>query len=367
MFVNHNPFALNASNQWSRNTNAMSKRLEKLSSGYRINRAADDAAGLAISEKMRFQVNGLHQASRNIQDAISLVQTAEGALAEIQAILQKMNQLAVQSSNGTYNNEDRSALQKEFDQLVSEIDHIALNTKFNNIVLFDGSFSREIQTGTDASSAWNLTIGDMTKEKLFGVAGGTGIGVTGAGVTPNMINGDYLVTVSKDAEDDFFIDVTGWVFHHFGRKVHASESSMSVNRVDGQLYTLTVYFDYNSLQEGQVIVRVNNGTATVLQPFEVSIDTLQHAQSSLAKIQHAIGIVSAERARLGAYQNRLEHTLNNVQNYAENLSASESRIRDADMAAEMTELTRHKILAEAGHAMLAQAHAVPGMVLQLLG
>ncbi|REK67077.1 MAG: flagellin [Cohnella sp.] len=366
MFINHNPFALNASNQLLKTTNAISKRFERLSSGFRINRAADDAAGLAISEKMRCQINGLNQASRNIQDGISLIQTAEGALAEIHAILQRMNQLAVQATNGTYNDEDRSHLQNEFDQLSSEIDNIAHTAKFNHILLFDGSFSRDIQTGTDASSVLNITMGDMTKEKLFNTDGGAGIGITGASVTPNMVNGDYIVRVSKDADNDFFIDVTGWVFNRFGRKVNASESSFSVNRVDGQLYTLTVNFDYNSLQEGQVVVRVNNGTATILQPFEVSIDTLQNAQSSMAKIRNAINIVSAERARLGAYQNRLEHTLNNVQHYAENLSASESRIRDADMAKEMTELTRSQILAEAGKVMLAQANALPRFVLKLL-
>ena len=274
MFINTNVGAMNAHRNLSSNNTAMNKTMEKLSSGYRINRAADDAAGLAISEKMRFQINGLQQAQRNAQDGISLIQTAEGALTEVHAMLQRLNTLATQASNGTYNDdEDRAAIDKEVQQLLSEISNIAANTTFNGISLL-------------SSTAGGTTL-------TFQVGSGT----------------DTTITVDLAAMDP-----------------------SSLTGLDS-----------------------------------IDLKTEGGAQAAIDTIKNAINSVSEQRAVFGAVQNRLEHTINNLGVNAENLSAAQSRIRDADMAAEMTAFTKNQILVQAGTSMLAQANSVPQNVLKLLG
>jgi len=255
------------------NNLAASKSIEKLSSGFRINRAGDDAAGLAISEKMRAQIRGLNMASKNAQDGISLIQTAEGALQETHAILQRMRELAVQAANDTNNDNDRSELQKEVTQLLDEVSRIANNTEFNTKVLMTGAF-----TGTGA----------------------------------------------------------GLVFH-----IGANASQ-----------TITL--------------QISNLTSSGLSINSVNIGTQSGANSAISTIQSAIDLVSSERAKLGAYQNRLEHTIKNLDTSAENLQAAESRIRDVDMAKEMMNFTKQNILMQAATAMLAQANQAPQGVLQLL-
>jgi flagellin len=268
--INTNVSALNAWKNLAITGGLMAKSLEKLSSGYRINRAADDAAGLAISEKMRAQISGLRMGARNAQDGISLIQTAEGALNETHSILQRMRELAQQAASSTLASEDLDAIKTEMDQLVEEIDRIADSTKFNGTKLLDGSFAgKTILVGPD-TSADNFTI-------------------------------------SIDAMD-------------------ASTLGISIGTFD----------------------------ATAAMGLIGSIDA-------------AINTVSETRANLGAYQNRLEHTINNLQTAAENLSAAESRIRDVDMALEMANFTRHQILQQAGTAMLAQANVQTQSVLKLLG
>jgi len=270
MIINTNVAAINANRNLSYNNTQMSKTMEKLSSGYRINRAADDAAGLAISEKMRFQINGLNQAQRNAQDGISLLQTAEGALTEVHSMLQRLNTLANQSANGTYNDaEDRKSIQAEVDQLISEINNIATSTNFNGIDLLKATAKVTFQIGATNSNTLTVTLASM-KASALGVSG-------------------------------------------------------------------------------------------------LKVDTASAARSALAKIKSAIIKVSNQRGKFGAVQNRLEHTINNLGVTAENLSASESRIRDADMAQEMTNFTKNQILVQAGTAMLAQANAMPQGVLKLLG
>lgn len=269
--INQNITALNAHRSLTQTDNALSKSLEKLSSGLRINRAADDAAGLAISEKMRGQIKGLAQATRNAQDAISLIQTAEGALNETHSILQRMRQLAVQAANDTNTDEDRQQIQQEIDQLIEELDRIGNTTQFNTKVLLSGDFATTALTfhiGANQDQVIALNIGDMRASAL--------------GVSS--------------------LDVTSQAF----------------------------------------------------------------AESSIALLDTAINTVSTERSKLGAYQNRLEHTIANLGVAQENLSAAESRIRDVDMAAEMMEFTRAQILLQAGTAMLAQANTLPQAVLQLL-
>lgn len=277
MFINTNVGAINAHRNLGINNSAMGKTMEKLSSGFRINRAADDAAGLAISEKMRFQMNGMNQAMRNAQDGISLIQTAEGALTEVHSMLQRLNTLANQSSTGTYDNEDRGNIQKEVDALVSEINNIAKSTNFNGIQL--------LGSGTGSSAA------------------------LGSSVTFQIgVDGTNTLKASLGAMDAKALKVSG-----------------------------------------------------------LSLSTAEKASSAIAKIESAINTVSEQRASFGAVQNRLEHTINNLGVTAENLSASESRIRNADMAKEMTDFTRNQILVQAGTSMLAQANSMPQNVLKLLG
>lgn len=269
---------MNSHRNLSMNNASGAKSMEKLSSGFRINRAGDDAAGLSISEKMRAQVRGLNQASRNAQDGISLIQTAEGALNETHAILQRMRELAVQSSNDTNVTADRTALQKEVNELAKEINRIAENTEFNTRVLLSGasaSAGLKIHIGANQSQELEININDMTANALgvSGTVAGTGISISG-------------------------------------------QTSASA-----------------------------------------AIDT----------INSAITTVSEERSKLGALQNRLEHTIKNLDNASENLQAAESRIRDVDMAKEMMSFTKQNILSQAATAMLAQANQAPQSVLQLLG
>ncbi|AZR73897.1 flagellin [Anoxybacter fermentans] len=278
MRINHNISALNA---WKtlRNTDvAMGKSLEKLSSGLRINRAADDAAGLAISEKMRSQINGLNQAIRNAQDGISLIQTAEGALNETHSILQRMRELAVQAANDTLITSDRAKIQEELKALQSELSRIASTTEFNTKKLLDGTFNGRLQVGANTGQYISISIATM--------------GATALGITNGAIN-------------------------------------------------------------------ISSGISATQQ--------VSNANALIGKLDSAISSVSTERAKLGAYQNRLEHTIANLETAAENLTAAESRIRDVDMAAEMMNFTKQQILMQAGTAMLAQANMKPQSVLQLLG
>ncbi|MEW4192407.1 flagellin Hag [Bacillus altitudinis] len=280
MRINHNIAALNTLNRLSANNGASQKNMEKLSSGLKINRAGDDAAGLAISEKMRGQIRGLEMASKNAQDGISLIQTAEGALTETHAILQRMRELTVQAGNtGTQQTEDLTAIKDEMDALIEEIDGIGDRTQFNGKTLLDGSFAQG------------------TADLVFQIGANSGQQLTVN--IDSMKSADLGTTVAISA-----IDVTDFA---------------------------TTSFD-----------------------------------NQLKGIDEAINQVSSQRAKLGAVQNRLEHTINNLGASGENLTAAESRIRDVDMAKEMSEFTKNNILSQASQAMLAQANQQPQNVLQLL-
>ncbi|SHK39174.1 flagellin [Anaerobranca californiensis DSM 14826] len=269
MRINNNIMAMNAHRSLAMNNAAGARSMEKLSSGLRINRAGDDAAGLSISEKMRAQIRGLRQASRNAQDGISLIQTAEGALNESHAILQRMRELAVQAANDTNVEADREALQEELDQLIKELDRIAENTEFNTQKLLNGNFEGKIHIGANEGQSLEISIGNMT--------------------------------------------------------------------------------------------------AIGLEVNDLEIKNQESADKAISTIDDAIETLSKERSQLGAWQNRLEHTIKNLDNAAENLQAAESRIRDVDMAHEMMNFTKQNILQQAATAMLAQANMAPQSVLQLLG
>ncbi|MEF7566279.1 flagellin Hag [Bacillus infantis] len=304
MRINHNIAALNTHRQLNSAANAQSKSMEKLSSGLRINRAGDDAAGLAISEKMRGQIRGLDQASRNSQDGISLIQTAEGALNETHSILQRMRELAVQSSNDTNTSDDRAELQKEVDELAKEITRISNTTEFNTMKLVDGS--RDV-----ANNAAIGTAGDLT----FQIGANQGQTMT--------------LTVSA-------MDATSLGVHNTGNANNVSANAAGTS-----------------------------GAAVTEDGINISTDAAT-ATAAITTIDSAIAKVSAERSKLGANQNRLEHTINNLGTSSENLTAAESRIRDVDMAKEMMESTKNGILSQAAQAMLAQANQQPQGVLQLL-
>lgn len=293
MVINHNISALNAWRQLSINNTNTQKSLQKLSSGLRINSAADDAAGLAISEKMKSQINGLDMAQRNAQDGISLIQTAEGALNETQSILQRMNELAVQASNDTNTTQDRQAIQSEVNQLTSEINRIGNTTQFNTQTLLSGSLNDSFQIGANQGQQMTVTIGDMRSAAL-----GISSASTGSGF------------------------------------------SASLNVTDGSSSTVTEY--------------------------ALDLTSASSANNAITVIQNAINTVSTQRANLGAYQNRLEHTINNLGVASENLTAAESRITDVDMAKEMMTFTKDNILNQAATAMLYQANQQPQSVLQLL-
>ena len=283
MVVQHNLSAMNTSRQMNSVSSAMSKSTEKLSSGYKINRAGDDAAGLSISEKMRSQIRGLNKAASNAQDGISLVQVAEGALNETHSILQRMNELATQAANDTNTSVDRGAIKAEIDQLTSEIDRIQSTTQFNSMNLLDGTFS---------SKKLQLQVGALS---------GQSIGVSIA-------------------------------------KMSASALSLKAAGKAGK--------------DGEILLKVSSFSA---------------AGAAMKTIQDAIKKVSDTRSKLGAIQNRLEHTINNLNTTSENTQAAESRIRDTDMASEMVEYSKNNILAQAGQSMLAQANQQTQGVLSLLG
>jgi len=309
MRINNNITAINSHRQYNINNTRMGKNMERLSSGFRVNRAADDAAGLAISEKMRAQIRGLNQASRNSQDAISLVQTAEGGMQTIQDILQRMRELTVQAGNETNNNRadqiDLDALQAEFDQLIDEIDQIAETTEFNAMPLLHGP-----------SDEYGNT------EGLLGTR-------------------DFVMQVGANARQTMSVSI-------------GSMSAFSL-RIAG-------------LRSGFDIDTNELGTAQGIGTRDGALTSQSIARTTtLQRIDAALNSVSMARANLGAYQNRLEFKIQNLNNQAENVAAAESRIRDADMALMMTEFTKNNILFQASTAMLAQANTLPQSVLQLLG
>jgi flagellin len=277
MVVQHNMTAFNSNRVLGTTTSAQAKSTEKLSSGYKINRAADDAAGLKISEKMRSQIRGLTQASSNAQDGISCVQTAEGALTEVHSMLQRMNELSIKAANGTNTKADRQAIQQELSALVEEIDRVKTSTQFNTQNLLNGEFlsGKTLQVGAASGSAYEIKI-----------------------IISNM-----------------------------------SASSIGITKSS---------------------IKVGDSSGSV-------------AKALIAKITKAIASVSKQRSALGAVQNRLEHTIANLDNVVENTTAAESRIRDTDMAAEMVTYSKNNILAQAGQSMLAQANQSNQGVLSLLG
>lgn len=501
MRIQHNISAINANRQLGINNNSVAKNLEKLSSGYKINRAGDDAAGLAISEKMRSQIRGLDQATNNANDGISLVQTAEGALNETHSILQRMKELATQSSNGTYQNDvDRENIQKEVDALKSEIDRISTSTNFNKINLLDGSLGASEAAGPVAeATVWSSNIrieglaegtkivfqqtadaaGDGTVSASFSgdtltvkfsKAGGSGTEIDAAamkaaiegasglpdGVTAtvgtltpaalgstdpvkavavaeiasndatkatDLYSGDGKVKLSATKEGatgvksfaftavdkasaatgvSYTDDGTGKVVSvalddgteytaddvnsmlksagvdwkmEFSGKLTGTQlanattgfnGTKTVTDGTGSSGSLTLQIGAGATKDQQVSLNIGNMSSKGLGIDSISVATQDAALSSIQTIEDAINKVSGTRADLGALQNRLEHTVNNLGVTSENLTSAESRIRDVDMAKEMMEMTKNNVLTQAAQSMLAQANTQPQSILKLL-
>ena len=451
MVVQHNMQAANANRMLGITTGAQAKSTEKLSSGYKINRAADDAAGLAISEKMRSQIRGLDRASTNAQDGISVVQTAEGALNEVHSMLQRMNELATQAANDTNTTIDRSQIQLEVDQLTSEIDRVSSTTQFNTQNLLDGSFkNKNLQVGSLSGQKIELNIGKMSAEGL-GLAGETTLDKVDeqhATLTASDVTAKAAQTSQKKVADIFdgtaastaqntkyIYDKARDVWHKDGDPTGADAGiklKANFTADDGATYTFGTSADGSDaivtgineggakvtdiqisdadlkgktdgvykfdgtdwINQSDSTIRIGkanvktggtpapidaaNGSTITLSGYKaevaagtkkdltLKVDSFENAGDAMERIQKAIDKVSTQRAELGAVQNRLEHTIANLDNVSENTQAAESRIRDTDMAKEMVTYSKNNILAQAGQSMLAQANQSNQGVLSLL-
>jgi flagellin len=385
MRINHNISALNAWRNIGMVNSTMSKTLERLSSGLRINRAGDDAAGLAISEKMRGQIKGLEMAVKNSQDAISLIQTAEGALTEVHSILQRMRELSVQAASDTNTNVDRNQIQAELDQLKEEIDRIARTTEFNTQKLLDGSLE-SFRGDVDAKVVTGGNIDLQLSAVSSAAVEGTYV------VEVGQLNGnetsalDVKITLFTAGGVQSTIATIGALSATLGNITFKWSNAFSINDFGGALPIGEVVdsavarveamntaanqlvFQIGSNEGHNMLAGIDDMSAGALGITSTSLDvtTQNAAERTIMVIDGAIHKVSSQRAALGAVQNRLEHTISNLGVAEENLTAAESRIRDADMAKEMMQFTKQQILLQSANAMLAQANALPQNVLQLL-
>ena len=409
MRIQHNIMAMNAYRNYNNNTSALSKNLEKLSSGYKINRAGDDAAGLAISEKMRAQITGLNVAQKNAKDGISLVQTAEGSLTEVHDMLNRMVELADQSANGTYQDEtDRENLEKEFTQLKDEIDRIADYSNFNGIKLLDGS----LQGGFTLDTATTKFSGVATATKAgadFSIQAGkvklTASATSASNLTFTVANGSTAkatvtksgaVTITLDLKKNYTATEIQQLLANATTASGSNAASADVldavknAKVTGTGVTaatgtgtpaginatgstttdkgeaLTLQIGDTSDKYNQLDVSIKDMHVATLGLTDATIADQDGAKKAVDAIKKAINTVSSVRGDLGATQNRLDHTINNLSVMEENIQDAESTIRDTDVAEEMMAYTKNNILVQSAQAMLAQANQVPQGVLQLL-
>ena len=417
MVVQHNLTAMNSNRMLGITMSTQAKSTEKLSSGYKINRAADDAAGLSISEKMRKQIRGLTQASLNAEDGISAVQTAEGALNEVQDMLQRMNELAVKAANGTFSEFDRSYIQAEINQLTTEIDRVATTTKFNETYLLKGNNNGSIGHLTYTTATANLTdIGTVNSEtgtvaKAFEKQEKQAVGTTetvynGKSVT---IGSTTYIVVNSTALSDTATGSVKLTVSQTIDELEKTDNTKAFSSVDEALQAIRNHYG-EDVRQVSTYIKGKGDAATVMIKFETfadlneAVDLSLHvgadgtsdnkiamnismmsarglgvnglnvsgedgnnATLALDTIADAIQMVSSQRSALGAIQNRLEHTIANLDNVVENTTASESQIRDTDMATEMVKYSNNQILAQAGQAMLAQSNQANQGVLSLLG
>ena len=397
MVVQHNLTAMNSNRMLGLTTASQAKSTEKLSSGYKINRAADDAAGLSISEKMRKQIRGLTQASSNAQDGISAVQTAEGALTEVHDMLQRMNELAVKASNGTMSKDDREYVQNEVDQLVTEIDRVAETTKFNETYLLKGDDTKAAVTENvfkkfDVSTL-NSVISDTSKisenNDFDSKTGKFTLKFTSGLAEGGTWDGKRIVddaATNTTAEEIKLADAKKAELAALNAAITNSKQVTGTATADGaafgmtsaatmkQSYTYAAAIDVSlhvgadSTANNRINLSIDSMSASGLHVtgLKVNGSDATNATAAINTIADAIQKVSTQRSALGAVQNRLEHTINNLDNVVENTTSAESQIRDTDMATEMVKYSNNNILAQAGQAMLAQSNQANQGVLSLL-
>lgn len=351
MVVKHNITAMNSNRMLNITSSAQAKSTEKLSSGYKVNRAADDAAGLSISEKMRRQIRGLTQASANAEDGISCVQTAEGALNEVQDMLQRMNELAVKGENGTLTTADRSYIQSEIRQLMSEVDRVQSTTTFNEMNLLDGSFVKGLQVGAEAGQHIDISIANMSM----------------AGLANNIDSKLYTkITYNNLVQSTPTYSSTTYKAETVGSQkvmigsIDSSKTTTTYSTLSGTTYSKATMSSKKATSIVNRFMKLETGDAS-------SVATAQDFNSLNAFIKGALSLVSQQRSDLGAIQNRLEHTINNLDNIVENTTSAESAIRDTDIATEMVTYSNNNILQQAGTSMLSQANQSNQLALSLLG
>ncbi len=400
--VNTNVEAINAQRNLGAASISFAKSVEKLSSGLRINRAGDDAAGLSISEKLRAQVKGLTQAVRNAQDGISMIQTAEGALTESHSILQRIRELAVQAGNDTLGSSDRQSIGEEMLALKSEVDRIADTTKFNGKVLLNGSLSTSLDVTSELQVGTNLMAGATDTQVHVGALTVSGAAADTTYTLTSTAAGTLTMTATVNGNVTAqTVDIAAMTAAVGTQVLNWSTLGVSLTLVgggDADSTAANLVTALTAAATDTVVTAAGSGSATLLIGSEAgqtmavaftkiksdnlgtgagsylsdkitdntAVDTSTKAQTLITILDDAIGQVSTQRAKLGAYQNRLEHTAANLSVASENLSASESRVRDVDMASEMVNFTKSQILQSVGTAILAQANQSPQAVLQLL-
>ena len=352
MVVKHNITAMNSNRMLGLTTSSQAKSTEKLSSGYKINRAADDAAGLSISEKMRRQIRGLTQASANAQDGISVVQTAEGALNEVEDMLQRMNELAVKGENGTLTTSDRASIQAEIRQLMSEVDRVQSTTTFNEMNLLDGSFIKGLQVGAEAGQHIDISIQNMS---MAGLAAGIDNKMYTKITYNNLVKNEAATYTATTYSSTTLSSGQSVMIGAAGNKTTTTFSTLK-----GSSYSSATMTSAVASKLINSFMKLDGGKAA-------SVATAQDFNSLNAFIKGALVLVSQQRSDLGAIQNRLEHTINNLDNIVENTSSAEAAIRDTDIATEMVQYSNNNILQQAGTSMLSQANQGNQLALSLLG
>ena len=404
MVIQHNLTAMNANRMLNVTTSAQSKSAEKLSSGYKINRAADDAAGLSISEKMRKQIRGLTQASSNAQDGVSAVQTAEGALTEVHSMLQRMNELAVQASNGTNSQSDRKSIQDEIDQLTSEIDRVSETTKFNETYLLKGDTTKAdkahfmksgynvptdtlyLKDSNDALDANKLKAALEKGERIYTKKKDDGQTETDLATkgkhyayVTKLYDADGNEVTAENIQASKKADGTSSADNYYTSKAGLAgkdKTNMEIEKdaakafiqgydVNGAI-SFSLHVGADSADDNKITVKIESMSAAGIGVEGLKVDTEDDATAAIDRIAEAVQKVSSQRSTLGAAQNRLEHTIANLDNVVENTTSAESRIRDTDMAQEMVNYSKNNILAQAGQSMLAQANQSNQGVLSLL-
>jgi len=385
MVINTNVMSLNSQRQLSQSGNSVATAMERLSSGLRINSAKDDAAGLAISDRMTSQINGLNQAMRNANDGVSMAQVGEGAMQEVTNMLQRVRTLSIQSANGSNSTTDRASLQAEVAALTAEITRVADTTSFGTTKLFDGTFgTTSFQVGAQANETISITIDDISADQLGDQSGKT-VTMTSYNATQVGDAAETLTIAVTDATGTYSLDVAlaagagtqdlvdgiNDALGSYGVNATNTAGALvlsTTNAVTGLTIASSVAADggvFDTTAAAQTLGAADSHAAgSTVNNIDISTDT--GAQDALAVIDKAIQQIDSKRADLGAFQNRMEHTIANLSNISENVSAARSRIQDADFAAETANLTRAQILQQAGVAMLAQANAAPQNVLSLL-